>query len=90
MLFIDEAHALMDGDPKSAKAVVTVLLTAAENKRETLTVILAGYKDEIEDRLYASDPGFKSRFRWAEILTRPSLCTSAAAPTWGYACADFF
>jgi hypothetical protein len=39
---IDEAHALMDGDPKSAKAIITVLLTAAENKRDTLTIILAG------------------------------------------------
>ena len=42
VLFIDEAHALMDGDPKSAKAIITVLLTAAENKRDTLTIILAG------------------------------------------------
>jgi uncharacterized ferredoxin-like protein len=42
---------------------VTVLLTAAENKRQTLTIILAGYKDEIESKLYCADPGFKSRFR---------------------------
>ena len=77
VLFIDEAHALCEGDPKSSKAVITVLQTAAENKRDSLTVILAGYKDEIESKLYASDPGFKSRFRSVnfEDFTMPELRT---------------
>ena len=43
-----------------------MLLTAAENKRDSLTIILAGYKDEIEGKLYTSDAGFKSRFRQVE------------------------
>lgn len=63
VLFIDEAHSL---DPKSNKAegsaIVTKLLKAAEDSRDRLTIILAGYRDAIEDKLYASDLGFRSRF----------------------------
>jgi hypothetical protein len=42
---------------------VSQLLTAAEDKRETLTVIFAGYKDDIETKLYSFNPGLKSRFK---------------------------
>ena len=45
------------------KAIVSQLLTAAEDKRETLTVIFAGYKDDIETKLYSFNPGLKSRFK---------------------------
>jgi hypothetical protein len=86
VLFIDEAHAIMDGDPKSAKAIITIMLTAAENKREALTIILAGYKDEIETKLYASDQGFKSRFRQVLALPRYDLFGVAFASTCTFEC----
>ena len=61
VLFIDEAY---DLDPqKNGTEILSQLLAAAEDKRETLTIILAGYKDDIEDKLYAANAGLKSRFR---------------------------
>lgn len=54
-LFLDEAHSLMTSDPKTGKAILTILLAAAENKRETLTVVMAGYKDEIETKIFTAD-----------------------------------
>jgi len=42
VLFIDEAPAIIDGPPQKVKSVVTALLTAAENKRDTMSFFLAG------------------------------------------------
>lgn len=63
VLFIDEAHGLDPANSKEGRSIVTQLLTVAENKRTEISIIIAGYKDEIEDKLYGADPGFKSRFR---------------------------
>jgi hypothetical protein len=62
-LFLDEAYALVDrgGDQFSGEAV-RMLLTEVENNRTNLLVILAGYKDKMEDLLRA-DPGLPRRFR---------------------------
>ena len=60
-----------------------MLLTAAENKRDSLSIILAGYKDEIEGKLYASDAGFKSRFRQVKgggFVIRGMEKNTAASP----------
>ena len=57
----------MDGDSKTANLIVAELMAAAENKRDSLTIILAGYKDDIESRLFGSDDGFKSRFFTVEF-----------------------
>ena len=53
------------GDFKG-KPVVNEILTTCENQRESISLILAGYQDEFEKKLFAYDPGLKSRFR--EIL----------------------
>jgi replication-associated recombination protein RarA len=63
VLFIDEAYQLDPAKSSEGKAIVNQLLTAAEEKRETLTIIFAGYKDDTEEKLYAFSPGFKSRFQ---------------------------
>lgn len=73
VLFIDEAYALVndaDGQPDrfGAEAVQT-LLKRAEDDRDQLVVILAGYGEEM-DRLLASNPGLSSRF--ATRVTFPS------------------
>ena len=91
VLFIDEAHSL---DPKSNKAegsaIVTKLLKAAEDDRERLTIILAGYEDEIEERLYGSDPGFRSRFEdvkfedFSEQELRKIFVDLVASKEWDY------
>ena len=62
-LFIDEAYALVDhsgGDRFSMEAIRT-LLTEVENNRSNLFVVLAGYKEKMDD-LVASDPGLARRF----------------------------
>ena len=63
VLFIDEAQSLDPANSKEGRSIVTQLLTVAENHRTEISIIIAGYKDEIEDGLYGADPGFKSRFR---------------------------
>ena len=61
VLFIDEAYQLDPAKNSEGKAIVNQLLTAAEEKRETLSIIFAGYKDDTEEKLYAFNPGLKSR-----------------------------
>jgi SpoVK/Ycf46/Vps4 family AAA+-type ATPase len=65
VLFIDEAYSLVnEGDGQSdrfgAEAVQT-LLKRAEDDRENLIIILAGYEKQTESFL-ASNPGLASRF----------------------------
>ena len=68
MLFIDEAYCMEPGSNSNGKSVVNQLMTAAENQRDKLTIIFAGYKDDIEDKLYGFNPGMKSRFRDMRVL----------------------
>ena len=59
ILFIDEAYALMDGSGYGKEAI-NALITDMENYRGKFCVIMAGYKDPMEDML-SVNPGFKSR-----------------------------
>lgn len=59
-LFLDEAYALANGDTFSNEAV-RMLLTEVENNRTDVLVILAGYKDNMEE-LMRADPGLARRF----------------------------
>ena len=65
VLFIDEAYGLMNegdgqGDRFGSEAV-QALLTRAEDDRDNLIIILAGYERQM-DNLLASNPGLTSRF----------------------------
>jgi SpoVK/Ycf46/Vps4 family AAA+-type ATPase len=65
VLFIDEAYSLMNegdgqGDRFGSEAV-QALLTRAEDDRDDLIIILAGYERQMENFL-ATNPGLASRF----------------------------
>ncbi len=65
VLFIDEAYSLVnEGDGQADRfgnEAVQALLKRAEDDREDLVIILAGYEKQMEDFL-ASNPGLASRF----------------------------
>ena len=62
VLFIDEAHMLEPAKNVVGRGIVNAILGAAEDHRDELTIILAGYQKDIEQNLYAFDVGMKSRF----------------------------
>jgi SpoVK/Ycf46/Vps4 family AAA+-type ATPase len=63
VLFIDEAYSLMSGDGKDTfgAEAMQILLKRAEDDRDRLIVILAGYSDPMK-RLLKTNPGLSSRF----------------------------
>lgn len=63
VLFIDEAYSLINGakDDFGMEALAT-LLSAMENHRDDLVVIVAGYEDRMRQFINAN-PGLSSRFR---------------------------
>jgi probable Rubsico expression protein CbbX len=62
VLFIDEAYYLHHGDdPRDfGQEAIGILLQVMENDRDKLVVILAGYKDRM-DEFFGSNPGMSSR-----------------------------
>jgi stage V sporulation protein K len=62
ILFIDEAYSLARGGQKDfGKESIDVLVKAMEDYRDNLVLILAGYKDEM-DNFLKTNPGLRSRF----------------------------
>ena len=62
VLFIDEAYSLYRPDDSRdyGQECVDILMQVMENDRDSLVVILAGYKDRM-DRFFESNPGMRSR-----------------------------
>lgn len=62
VLFIDEAHNLIQGErDEFGKEAIGELTAILENERVRLCVIVAGYPEPMA-RLFEADPGWKSRF----------------------------
>lgn len=62
VLFIDEAYYLYrpENERDYGQEAIEILLQVMENNREDLVVILAGYKDRM-DNFFRSNPGMRSR-----------------------------
>ena len=68
VLFIDEAYALGNGsnDTKDSfsKECVDTLCEAMSDHKDELMVIIAGYKDELDECFFSLNQGLESRFTW--------------------------
>jgi probable Rubsico expression protein CbbX len=62
VLFIDEAYTLFRSHDSRdyGQECIDILLQVMENRRDSLVVILAGYKDRM-DNFFESNPGMRSR-----------------------------
>jgi hypothetical protein len=59
VIFIDEAHDLDPARNSEGRGIYNEIMRIAEDCRETVTVILAGYRSEIEQKLFAYNIGTK-------------------------------
>ncbi len=64
-LFVDEAYELYKKSEKDfGTEVITTLLKDMEDHMGEYSVILAGYKKQMEDMMENANPGFRSRFQY--------------------------
>lgn len=62
VLFIDEAYALARGGERDfGKETIDTLVKALEDHKDSLVVVLAGYRNEMEEFM-ETNPGLRSRF----------------------------
>lgn len=62
VVFIDEVYQLDPMANAEGRAITNAVLSAAENKRTTMTFIVAGYKEDVQEKWLASNDGLASRF----------------------------
>jgi hypothetical protein len=71
-LFIDEAYSLAsnyEGDSFTRECIDTLCESLSKHKDE-LMVIIAGYKDELDNTFFKSNKGLNSRFIWRFCLDK--------------------
>ena len=66
VLFIDEAYSLAcaDSNDSYSKECLDTLNECLSNYKEDLIVIIAGYEEELENTIFKTNVGLKSRFVW--------------------------
>ena len=61
VLFLDEAYDLDPATSADGRAILADIMSAAEEHRHSVTIILAGYKDDVEKRLYGFNQARSAR-----------------------------
>ena len=66
VLFIDEAYALGNNERRDsfAKECIDTICETLSDYKSNLMVIIAGYKEELDDCFFAYNKGLDSRFPW--------------------------
>jgi len=74
VLFIDEAYSIITDmrDAYGIKALSVINRFMSEHPGEII-IIMAGYKDKIEEGLFVAQPGLKRRFMWSFNLPGYSI-----------------
>ena len=62
ILFVDEVYQLEPAGNADGKAITNAIMEATENHRSELTVIVAGYRDDVQEKWVSWNPGLQSRF----------------------------
>lgn len=62
ILFIDEVYQLDPNGNSDGRAITNALMEAAENDRDKLTIIAAGYREDVVEKWCSFNPGIMSRF----------------------------
>jgi hypothetical protein len=62
VIFIDETYDLMPNENQTGKAILNSIMDAAEQHRDKVSFIIAGYKNRMERDLYSANPGMSGRF----------------------------
>ena len=62
VIFIDECYDLAPSTNPDGKLILAEIMNVAEEYRDTVTVILAGYKDDVDKEIFAQNVGMASRF----------------------------
>jgi len=62
VLFIDEAYDLDPANNKVGAEILNEIMAAAEDHRDKISIILAGYRQDVEQKLFAYNIGMPRRF----------------------------
>lgn len=61
-MLLDEAYELDPIQNRDGMQIMADIMKAAEKYQQTMSVILTGYKDELEDKLFSINAGMQDRF----------------------------
>jgi len=72
VLFIDEAYSLASSDNSDiySKECIDTICEALSDHKDNLMVIIAGYKEELEETFFKANRGLESRFIWRFMMDK--------------------
>ena len=83
VFFLDEAYDLDPQTNSDGKSILAEIMHAAEEHRDKVTLIIAGYKDDIESKLFSFNVGMRSRF---EIINFEDFTHDELLAKWNDLC----